>query len=77
MSRLIDDRLNRSPNLTQPYVGEAAFAHKGGLHASGVQKDSRSYEHVEPEIVGNQRSFVVSDQTGKSNIIARLKEVGL
>ena len=77
LSRLIDDRLNRSPNLTQPYVGEAAFAHKGGLHASGVQKDSRSYEHVEPEIVGNQRSFVVSDQTGKSNIIARLKEVGL
>ena len=77
LSRLIDDRLNRSPNLTQPYVGEAAFADKGGLHASGVQKDSRSYEHVEPEIVGNQRSFVVSDQTGKSNIIARLKEVGL
>ena len=77
ISRLIDDRLNRSPNQTQPYVGEAAFAHKGGLHASGVQKDSRSYEHIEPELVGNQRSFVVSDQTGKSNIIARLKEVGL
>ena len=47
------------------------------IAVSGVQKDSRSYEHVEPEIVGNQRSFVVSDQTGKSNIIARLKEVGL
>ncbi len=77
LSRLIDDRLNRSPNQIQPFVGEAAFAHKGGLHASGVQKDSRSYEHIEPEIVGNQRSFVVSDQTGKSNIIARLKEVGL
>ena len=77
ISRLIDDRLNRSPNQTQPYVGEAAFAHKGGLHASGVQKDSRSYEHIEPGLVGNQRSFVVSDQTGKSNIIARLKEVGV
>ena len=77
LSRLVDDRLNRSPNSTQPYVGEAAFAHKGGLHASGVQKASRSYEHVEPEIVGNERSFVVSDQSGKSNIIARLKDVGL
>ena len=77
LSRLVDDRLNRPPNFNQPYVGEAAFAHKGGLHASGVQKDSRSYEHIEPELVGNQRSFVVSDQTGKSNIVARLKEVGV
>ena len=77
LSRLVDDRLNRTPNSTQPYVGEAAFAHKGGLHASGVQKDSRSYEHIYPELVGNERSFVISDQTGKSNILARLKEIDI
>lgn len=77
LSRLLDDRLNRNPNLHAPYVGEAAFAHKGGLHASAAQKDPRTYEHIPPEQVGNQRHYLVSDQTGKSNILARFKEVGI
>ena len=77
LSRLIDDRLNRVPNAHAPYVGQAAFAHKGGLHASAAQKDPRTYEHVPPEQVGNQREFLISDQTGKSNILARFKEVGI
>ena len=77
LSRMLDDRLNRTPNQHAPYVGEAAFAHKGGLHASAAQKDPRTYEHVPPEKVGNERHYLVSDQTGKSNILARFKEVGI
>lgn len=76
-SRLLDEILNRSPNRHAAYVGQAAFAHKGGLHVSAVLKDSRTYEHVPPESVGNQRHVLVSDQAGKSNILARLKEVGI
>ena len=77
LSRMLDDRLNRTPNAHAPYVGQAAFAHKGGLHASAAQKDPRTYEHVPPEKVGNERQYLISDQTGRSNILARFKEVGL
>ena len=77
LSRLLDERLERAPNRHQPYVGEAAFAHKGGLHASAVAKDSRTYEHVAPEVVGNNRYIVMSDQAGRSNVLARLKESGV
>lgn len=77
LSRLLDERLERSPNRHQPYVGEAAFAHKGGLHASAVAKDPRTYEHVPPEVVGNTRFIVMSDQAGRSNVQARLKESGV
>ena len=66
LSRMLDDRLNRPPYAQAPYVGEAAFAHKGGLHASAAQKDPRTYEHVPPEKVGNSRQYLVSDQAGKS-----------
>ena len=77
LSRMVDDRLNLTPNAHAPYVGVAAFAHKGGLHASAAQKDPRTYEHVTPESVGNQRQFLISDQTGKSNVLARFSEVGI
>lgn len=77
LSRMIDDRLNRSPNPHQPYVGAAAFAHKGGLHVSAVEKDSSSYEHIPPEKVGNERVILVSDKAGKSNILARMRQLGL
>jgi len=77
VSHLLDERLNRAPDRGAPYVGERAFAHKGGLHVSAVEKDPRSYEHIEPELVGNQRHVVVSDQSGKSNILARFREIGL
>jgi 2-isopropylmalate synthase len=76
-SRLLDEILNRKPNKHLPYVGAAAFSHKGGLHVSAVQKDPKTYEHVNPEEVGNSRNIIVSDQAGKSNIISRLKTIGI
>ena len=77
VSHMLDDILNRAPNPHQPYVGDNAFAHKGGLHASAVAKEPRTYEHVSPDLVGNSRKIVVSNQSGKANIIARLAEVGI
>ena len=77
VSRLVDERLNRTPHRHAAYVGEAAFAHKGGLHVSAVEKDPRTYEHVPPETVGNHRHVVVSDQSGRANILSRFKEIGL
>ena len=76
-SRLLDEILNRKPNKHLPYVGAAAFSHKGGLHVSAVQKDPKTYEHIDPEEVGNSRNIVISDQAGKSNIISRLKTIGV
>ncbi len=76
-SRLLDEVLNRVPNRQAPYVGESAFAHKGGIHVSAVQKDPRTYEHVEPETVGNVRRLLVSDQGGRSNIMAQLDRIGI
>ena len=76
-SRLLDEILNRKPNKHLPYVGAAAFSHKGGLHVSAVQKNPKTYEHVDPKEVGNTRNIVVSDQAGKSNIISRLKTIGI
>ncbi|MCK6449384.1 MAG: citramalate synthase [Alphaproteobacteria bacterium] len=77
VSRLLDRRLNRAPNRHAAYVGEAAFSHKAGLHASAVEKDPASYEHIRPELVGNRRHVVVSDQAGRANMAARLRDIGL
>ncbi len=76
-SRLLDEVLNRAPNRPAPYVGESAFAHKGGIHVSAIQKDPRTYEHVPPEAVGNSRKLLVSNQAGRSNIIAELARIGI
>jgi 2-isopropylmalate synthase len=76
-SRLIDELLNRSPNRAAPYVGESAFAHKGGIHVSAVQKNPSTYEHVPPEAVGNSRRLLVSNQAGRSNILAELARIGI
>ncbi len=76
-SHALDERLNRAPNRGAPYVGESAFAHKGGVHVSAVEKDPKCYEHIEPEVVGNSRHIVVSDQSGKSNILAMFRNIGL
>ena len=73
LSLLLDDILNRTPNRHAPYVGASAFAHKGGIHVSAVMKDPTTYEHVPPEKVGNERSILVSNQAGRSNVINRLK----
>jgi 2-isopropylmalate synthase len=77
VSRLLDERLNRTSARGAAYVGESAFAHKGGLHVSAIEKDPRTYEHIPPEKVGNRRHIVVSDQAGRSNILARFREIGL
>ena len=76
-SRLLDELLNRKPNKHLPYVGASAFSHKGGMHVSAVQKNPKTYEHIEPEEVGNSRNIVVSDQAGQSNIMSRLKSIGI
>ncbi|WP_119168783.1 citramalate synthase [Algihabitans albus] len=77
VSRLLDERLNRPADPAAAYVGPRAFAHKGGLHVSAVAKDPRTYEHVEPALVGNERHIVVSDQAGRANILSRFAEIGL
>ena len=77
VSRLLDERLNRPSNHHAPYVGEAAFAHKGGLHVSAMAKDSTSYEHIDPKKVGNKRTILVSDKAGKSNILERLRDFNI
>lgn len=76
-SRLLDDILNRVPNRSAPYVGASAFAHKAGLHASAILKDPTTYEHIEPASVGNARIVPMSNQAGQSNLLARLKDMGL
>ncbi len=76
-SRLLDETLNRAPNRHAPYVGEAAFATKAGIHASAILKEPETYEHVAPELVGNRRRVLVSDQAGKSNLIYELERLGV
>src|SRR5262249_47006180 len=76
-SRLLDELLNRAPNRQAPYVGEAAFATKAGIHASAILKEPATYEHVSPESVGNRRRVLVSDQAGRSNLIHELERVGI
>ena len=77
VSHLLDERLNRAPDVSAAYVGDNAFSHKGGLHVSAVEKDPRTYEHVDPVLVGNRRHVVVSDQAGRSNVLARFKELSI
>src|SRR5262245_33725709 len=76
-SRVLDEILNRAPNRHAPYVGEAAFATKAGIHASASLKEPATYEHVPPESVGNRRRVLVSDQAGKSNLIFELERLGI
>lgn len=77
ISRMLDDILNRVPMKQAPYVGASAFAHKAGLHASAILKDPATYEHIEPERVGNARIIPMSNQAGQSNLRRRLAEAGL
>jgi len=76
-SRLLDEILNRKSDRRSAYVGPSAFAHKGGLHVSAVSKDPKTYEHIDPSLVGNVRNIVISDQAGKSNIMLRLEKFGI
>ncbi|MBY6152990.1 citramalate synthase [Vannielia litorea] len=77
ISRKLDDILNRVPMRAAPFVGASAFAHKAGLHASAILKNPATYEHIEPELVGNARVIPMSNQAGTSNLRKRLAEAGL
>jgi 2-isopropylmalate synthase len=77
ISRAFDELLNRAPNRHAPYVGASAFATKAGIHASALAKDPRTYEHVPPDSVGNQRAVLISDQAGRSNLVAELARLGV
>lgn len=76
-SHMLDELLNRPPNRHAAYVGGAAFAHKAGLHASAIIKDPTTYEHVPPEMVGNERIVPMSNQAGRSNLLRRLSLAGI
>jgi 2-isopropylmalate synthase len=76
-SRLLDEILNRVPQRQAPYVGSSAFAHKAGLHASAILKNPATYEHIQPESVGNARVIPMSNQAGQSNLRRRLSEAGI
>ena len=75
-SRLISEVVNLAPDDHAPFVGRSAFAHKGGIHVSAVERNPLTYEHIEPEEVGNQRRIVISDQSGLSNVLAKARNFG-
>ncbi len=77
VSRYVDEIANLQHQKRQPYIGESAFAHKGGVHVDAVAKSSLTYEHVVPELVGNRRRVLVSDMAGKSNILQKAAELGI
>jgi 2-isopropylmalate synthase len=76
-SHQLDEILNRASDRHAPYVGESAFATKAGIHASAILKEPATYEHVAPETIGNRRRLLVSEQAGKSNVLAELDRIGL
>lgn len=76
LSRAVDDLANQRPDPRAPYVGDAAFSHKAGTHVSGVRRNPATFEHVPPESVGNERHVVLSELSGASNVLYRLKQAG-
>jgi 2-isopropylmalate synthase len=76
-AHFVDELLNRTPNAAQPYVGKHAFAHKAGLHAAGVRAASETFEHVDPQLVGNGRDVLVSELSGKGTVVEKADEAGL
>ena len=76
-ARLVDELCNVSPDPDQPYVGRHAFAHKGGMHAAGVQADARTFEHLDPGLVGNSREVLISELAGKGSVMSRAERAGI
>jgi 2-isopropylmalate synthase len=76
-AHFIDELLNRTPDPDQPYVGRNAFAHKGGMHVAGVSTDARTFEHLDPTLVGNEREMLVSELSGKGTVVTRAEQAGL
>jgi len=77
LSRFVSETANVPPVSSRPFVGKSAFAHKGGVHVSAIMKNPKAYEHIPPELVGNKRRVIVSEQSGKSNIEYKAKELGV
>jgi 2-isopropylmalate synthase len=77
LSHYIDNLANRVPDAKAPYVGKSAFAHKGGVHANAAQKIARSYEHIEPDLVGNRQRILLSDMAGGSSVAMKAAELGI
>ncbi|MCP4606535.1 MAG: citramalate synthase [Proteobacteria bacterium] len=77
VSHTLDEITNRRPLTSQPYVGRSAFAHKGGIHTNAVMKDARTYEHVNPDTIGNMHRFLVSDLSGRSSVCQKASELGI
>jgi 2-isopropylmalate synthase len=77
ISHLFYELANINPNKHQPYVGDSAFAHKGGLHVAGIIKNRQTYEHIDPELVGNHQRVLVSELAGRSNIVYKAREYGI
>jgi 2-isopropylmalate synthase len=76
-AHFMDEMLNRTPGAAQPYVGKNAFAHKAGLHAAGVRTDARTFEHIDPALVGNDRDMLVSELSGRATILEKAVDAGL
>jgi 2-isopropylmalate synthase len=77
VSEFVDEMANRTPVKSQPYVGAAAFAHKGGLHTSAVVKNKKAYEHIDPSVVGNIRIFPMSEQAGRAALVQKAAQYGI
>ncbi len=77
VSHFVWELTNQEPNKRQPFVGLSAFAHKGGIHVAAVQKNPQTYEHIDPELVGNRQRVLVSDLSGRSNILYKAQEFGV
>lgn len=75
ISLFVCETANLTPAANMPYVGESAFAHKGGLHVDALRKSTRTYEHITPDLVGNERRFLISELSGKSTVLAKLEKV--
>ena len=76
LSQFVDEIANSRHDPRQPWVGQTAFAHKGGMHVNAVQKVARSFEHIDPALVGNRRRVLISDLAGRSNIVMKAQELG-
>ncbi len=76
-AHLVDEICNVAPNPNQPYVGRNAFAHKGGMHAAGVEADVRTFEHLDPGLVGNSREVLISELAGKGSVLSRARRAGI
>ena len=75
LSRYVSETANMIPLNTRPFAGKSAFAHKGGIHVSAIMKTPKAYEHIDPQLVGNERRVLVSDLSGKSNVEYKAKEL--